>query len=74
MIERLNRTYKYHVQDQNGFGSLNGAVAKLVLFVTYYNFLRPHKALAYQTPINIPELIGIDNIQGKWAKIISMAV
>ena len=74
MIERLNRTYKYHVQDQNGFGSLNGAVAKLVLFVTHYNFLRPHKALNYQTPIHIPELDGIDNIQGKWAKIISLAV
>ena len=74
MIERLNRTYKYHVQDQNGFASLNGALAKLVLFVTHYNFLRSHKALNYETPIHIPELDGIDNIQGKWAKIISLAV
>ena len=74
MIERLNRTYKYHVQNQNGFGSVNGAVSKLVLFVTYYNFLRPHKALGYKTPIHIPELDFIDNIQGKWAKIISLAV
>ena len=73
MIERLNRTYKYHVQAQNGFGSLNGAVSKLVLSVTYYNFLRPHKALGYQTPIHIPELDFIDNIQGKWTKIIAMA-
>ena len=72
MIERLNRTYKYHVQNQNGFGSLNGAVSKLVLFVTYYNFLRPHKALGYKTPIHIPALDFIDNIQGKWAKIISL--
>ena len=74
MIERLNRTYKYHVQNQNGFGSISGAITKLVLFVTYYNFLRPHMALAYKTPINIPELTSLNTIQAKWAKIISLAV
>ena len=73
MIERLNRTYKYHIQSQNGFGCINGAVAKLVLFVTHYNFLRPHKALNYKTPVELPELQGIHTIQGKWLKIISMA-
>ena len=73
IIERLNRTYKYHVQAQNGFGSVNGAVSKLVLFVTHYNFLRPHKSLNYRVPIEIPELNSIKTIQGKWAKIISMA-
>lgn len=73
MIERLNRTYKYHVQSQNGFGSVKGAVAKLVLFVTHYNFLRPHKTLRYKTPIHIPELSGLGTIQDKWVKIISLA-
>ncbi len=73
MIERLNRTYKYHVQSQNGFASANGAVSKLVLFVTHYNFLRPHKSLNYRTPIDLPELRSINTIQGRWAKIISMA-
>jgi len=73
MIERLNRTYKYHMQAQNGFASVNGAVAKLVLFVTHYNFLRPHIALNYKTPIEIPELANIHSIQGKWVKIISLA-
>jgi transposase-like protein len=73
MVERLNRTYKYHTQSQNGFGAINGAVAKLVLFVTHYNFLRPHKALNYKTPVELVELQGIQSIQGKWLKIISMA-
>lgn len=73
MIERLNRTYKYHVQAQNGFGSINGAVAKVVLFVTHYNFLREHKSLGYKTPIQLPELGSINTLQGKWNKIISMA-
>ena len=73
MIERLNRTYKYHVQSQNGFGSISGAVAKLVLFVTHYNFLRPHKALAYKVPVDLPELSRFNLIQHKWNKIISLA-
>jgi len=73
MIERLNRTYKYHMQAQNGFGNVNGAVAKLVLFVTHYNFLRPHIALDYNTPIQLPELRNIDSLPGKWVKIISLA-
>jgi transposase-like protein len=72
-IERLNRTYKYHIQPGNGFNSFNGAVSKTVLFVTYYNFIRPHKALNYQTPVKLSQLEGISTIQGKWAKIISLA-
>ena len=73
MVERLNRTYKYHIQSQNGFGSINGAVAKLVLFVTHYNFLRPHKSLGYRTPVALTELSGFDRIQNKWVKIIALA-
>jgi len=73
MIEHLNRTYKYHIQSQNGFANINGALAKLVLFVTHYNFLRPHKALGYNIPVTIPELMTIKTIQGRWVKIISMA-
>lgn len=73
IVERLNRTYKYHLQAQNGFGSINGAVAKLILFVTHYNFLRPHKSLGYKTPVELPELSGFDRIQNKWVKIIALA-
>lgn len=73
MIERLNRTYKYHVQSQNGFGNINGAVAKLVLFVTHYNFLRPHKSLGYKPPLSLSELSGLPTLQSKWAKLISLA-
>jgi transposase-like protein len=51
LIERLNRTYKHHIRVANGFGSWNGALALTALFVTYYNFLRPHLALGYQVPI-----------------------
>ena len=73
IIERLNRTYKYHVQSQNGFDTISGAVAKLVLFVTHYNFLRPHKSLADKTPIELPGISGLPTTQAKWIKILSLA-
>ncbi len=73
MIERLNRTFKYHTQHGKGFKSQHGALVKLILFVTHYNFIRAHQALKYKTPIQLPELEGLPKIQDKWAKIISMA-
>ena len=73
LIERLNRTYKYHVRPAAGFNSNNGAVALTTLFVTHYNFLRPHMSLLGKPPVHLPELAAVSTIQGKWAKIISLA-
>ena len=73
LIERLNRTYKYHVRPAAGFNSLNGAIALTTLFVTHYNFLRPHMSLDYKPPVQLPELKTISTIQGKWTKILSLA-
>jgi transposase-like protein/uncharacterized protein YbaR (Trm112 family) len=73
LIERLNRTFKYHVKPSHGFNSINGAIALVTLFVTHSNFLRPHTSLKWQAPIPLKELEGIATIQGKWAKILSLA-
>jgi transposase-like protein len=73
LIERLNRTFKHHMKPSHGFNSINGAVALVTLFVTHYNFLRPHTSLKWQVPIPLKELEGITTIQGKWAKILSLA-
>jgi transposase-like protein len=73
LIERLNRTYKYHVRPAAGFNSNNGAVVLTTLFVTHYNFLRPHMSLLYKPPVHLPELQTITTLQGKWAKILSLA-
>jgi len=73
LIERLNRTFKHHIRPSHGFNSLNGAVALVTLFVTHYNFLRPHTSLKWHVPIPLQELEGISTIQGKWAKILSLA-
>jgi transposase-like protein len=73
IIERLNRTYKYHIKPSHGFNNSNGAISLTTLFVTYYNFLRPHMSLNYKTPIQMPELKDVSTLQGKWAKILSLA-
>jgi len=73
LIERLNRTFKYHVKPSHGFNTRNGAVALTTLFVTHYNFLRPHMSLAYNPPIQISQLQILPTIQARWAKILSLA-
>jgi transposase-like protein len=73
IIERLNRTYKFHTRARCGFKDFNGAVALTVLFVTHYNFLRPHTSLDYKPPVTINELKAIQTLQGRWCKILHMA-
>jgi putative transposase len=74
LIERFNRTYKYHVRSACGFATRNGAVALTTLFVTFYNFLRPHMTLRYRPPVELPELQGITTLQGRWNKILELAM
>jgi transposase-like protein len=73
LIERFNRTYKYHIKPAYGFNIFNGAISTTVLFVTHYNFLRPHMALNYSVPVPLPELINIPTFQEQWTKILDMA-
>ena len=42
IVERLNRTYKFHTRPRAGFKSFDGAVSLTTLFVAFYNFMRPH--------------------------------
>ena len=74
LIERLNRTYKYHTRSASGFKNRNGALALTILFVTHYNFLRPHCALYGEVPIPLDELKRIPTIQARWCKILDIAL
>ena len=73
IIERLNRTYKFHTRARCGFKNTNGAAVITTLFVAYYNFLRPHSSLEYKPPIQLDLFEEINTIQGKWLKILQNA-
>jgi len=73
IIERFNRTYKYHIRAANGFKTYNGGVALTTLVITHYNFLRANMAIGYRVPIPIAEISFLDTIQAKWCKIIELA-
>lgn len=51
LVERLNRTYKFHTRPRAGFKHFNGVVALTTLFVAFYNFMRPHGRLRYNPPV-----------------------
>ena len=70
MIERLNRTYKASYRPTNGFDNIDGANYELALWVTYYNFLRPHKHNNYKVLNDVEMLHGADNMPGKWQLLI----
>lgn len=70
MIERLNRTYKESYRPTNGFDNIEGANYDLALWVTYYNFLRPHRHNGYRVLNHVQELNNADNMPGKWQLLI----
>ena len=65
MIERLNRTYKFHARPRAGFKDFDGAVAMTALFVAYYNHLRP--------PIPLPELDDVVSWPRQWELLLQLA-
>ncbi len=61
LVERLNRTCKFHARPRAGLKSLTGATSLIALFVAYYNYLRPHGTLKHP-PLIREALQGIEGI------------
>ncbi len=74
VIERFNRTYKFHTRPRAGFKTFEGAVCLTVLFVAFYNFMRPHQALKGKPPIQLECLKGEEFYQKMWAKFLIQVV
>jgi hypothetical protein len=51
LIERHNRTYKFHTRARPSFKDFNRVAPLTVVFVTPYNFFRPHCSLRYSFPV-----------------------
>jgi transposase-like protein/predicted RNA-binding Zn-ribbon protein involved in translation (DUF1610 family) len=73
LIERLNRTYKFHTRPRAGFKSLDGAICMTTLFVTYYNFMRKHSAKLNSPPVKLDAINGITSYPKMWEKILQVA-
>ena len=74
VIERLNRTFKYSYAVKNGFKDLESSNDFMCLFTTYFNFLRRHQSLGYQTPVKLDSIDNITNMPQKWLKLIEGAM
>ncbi|MGL5802372.1 MAG: IS6 family transposase [Cetobacterium sp.] len=65
-VERLNRTFKSSYRVTCGYGSEDGALYGVTLWVAYYNFLRPHP-YNYWRPLNeLKEFDLAENMPAKW--------
>ncbi len=73
IIERLNRTFKRSYRPTNGFGSEDGSVSFVTLWVAYFNFLRPHSSLEKRVPARVPELSRLPNMPAKWQKLLDLS-
>jgi len=73
IVERLNRTYKFHTRPRSGFKTFSGAVILTVLFVAFYNFMRPHTGRNGSPPVVLEELANVDTYQHMWMQLLKSA-
>ena len=73
LVERLNRTYKFHTRPRAGFKDFDGAVALTTLFVAYYNFMRPHGSLKRRPPVELECLKDKMLYPDQWVELLRQA-
>jgi putative transposase len=73
LVERLNRTYKFHTRPRAGFKDFDGAVALTTLFVAFYNFMRPHGRLKFNPPVPLTCLQGERLYPKMWVELLRLA-
>jgi len=73
LVERLNRTYKFHTRPRAGFKNFDGVVALTTLFVAFYNFMRPHGRLKANPPAPLTCLQGHTLYPKMWVEMLRQA-
>lgn len=69
--ERLNRTYKQNYYGTNGYQTLTSANVYMILYVTFFNFLRRHSSLDFKTPVDLDFLKDKPLMSSKWVALIN---
>jgi putative transposase len=73
LVERLNRTYKFHTRPRAGFKHFDGVVALTTLFVAFYNYMRPHGRLKANPPVPLTCLQGERLYPKMWVELLRQA-
>lgn len=74
IVERLNRTYKFHTRPRAGFKTFYGATSLTTLFVAFYNFLRPHSYFRKsKPPLKLACLEDIEFFPKQWEILLKQA-
>ncbi len=74
IVERLNRTYKFHTRPRAGFKTFSGATSLTTLFVAFYNFLRPHSYFKKsKPPVGLDCLKGVESFPKQWEILLKQA-
>ena len=71
--ERLNRTYKKNYYGTNGYGTNRNANIYMILYVSFFNFLRGHSSLDFNVPVPIEEISSQNLMPNKWLSLIKMS-
>ena len=53
VIEAFNKQFKYWYKTRYGFNSFESANSMIMMFVFFYNFIRPHSSLSNLTPAEV---------------------
>lgn len=53
VIEAFNKQFKYWYKTRYGFNSFESANSMIMMFVFFYNFIRPHSSLSDLTPAEV---------------------
>ena len=53
VIEAFNKQFKYWYKVRYGFNSFESANSMIMMFVFFYNFIRPHSSLSNLTPAQV---------------------
>ena len=56
LIEAFNKQFKYWYKTRYGFNSFESANSMIMMFVFFYNFIRPHSSLSDLTPAQVAGL------------------
>ena len=56
IIEAFNKQFKYWYQTRYGFNSFESANSMIMMFVFFFNFIRPHSSLSNLTPTQVAGL------------------